>query len=235
MERNTRSKSEQEYVKALIQGLSLQRLTDQEIVDYLHNEKGIEIARTTVNATKNRIERSAEKWYIELRQSRYKYVATYKQRIDSLLSYQKKLHDIISNTEKDEVKIRAISELHSIEMDLFNLWKQLPDLDIVDQERVSNPSSNHNVPPIDYQAGYDTEPWPSTIDDKPKPKPEPNEEKPMEIAAATIVSAAPELTEKQELKDGDVDGEGWKLLKCPTCSKSFYNNFTLSAYQCQLT
>jgi DNA-directed RNA polymerase specialized sigma54-like protein len=61
MERNTRSKSEQEYVKALIQGLSLQRLTDQEIVDYLRNEKGIEIARTTVNATKNRIERSAEK------------------------------------------------------------------------------------------------------------------------------------------------------------------------------
>jgi hypothetical protein len=40
------------------------------------------------------------------------------------------LHDIVFNTEKDEVKIRAISELHSIEMDLFNLWKQLPDLDI---------------------------------------------------------------------------------------------------------
>jgi DNA-directed RNA polymerase specialized sigma54-like protein len=75
MERNTRSKSKQEYVKALIQGLSLQRLTDQEIVDYLHNEKGIEIARTTVNATKNRIEPSAEKWYVELRQSSYKYIA----------------------------------------------------------------------------------------------------------------------------------------------------------------
>jgi hypothetical protein len=40
------------------------------------------------------------------------------------------LHDIVFNTEKDEVKIRAISESHSIEMDLFNLWKQLPDLDI---------------------------------------------------------------------------------------------------------
>ena len=163
MERSKRTKAEQEYVKALIQGLSLQRMTDAEIADHLHNEKGIEIARTTVNATKNRIERSAEKWYIELRQSRYKYIATYKQRIDSLLSYQKKLHDIISNTKKDEVKIRAISELHSIEMDLFNLWKQLPELDIVDQERESNSNSNpnHNVPPVDYGepiVGYDTEP-----------------------------------------------------------------------------
>ena len=43
MERSKRTKAEQEYVKALIQGLSLQRLTDQEIVDYLYNEKQIEI------------------------------------------------------------------------------------------------------------------------------------------------------------------------------------------------
>ena len=107
MERNTRSKSEQEYVKSLIHNLSLQRMTDQEIADYLHNEKGIEIARTTVNATRNRIERSAEKWYIDLRNSAYRYLAQYKQRIDSLLSYQKTLHEIISNTKKDEVKIRV--------------------------------------------------------------------------------------------------------------------------------
>ena len=127
MERSKRTKSEQEYVKAIIQGLSLQRLTDKEIVDYLHNEKQIPIGRSTVTCIRNNIEKQAEKWYIELRKSSYKFIATYKERIDSLLSYQKKLHDIISHTKKDEVKIRAISELHSIEMDLFNLWKQLPE------------------------------------------------------------------------------------------------------------
>ena len=219
MSHNKSSKEQKQYVRAIIQNLSLQRFTDTEMVDYL-SDKGIILARTTVNGIKKQIEREAEKWYIELRQSRYKYIATYKQRIDSLLSYQKKLHDIISNTKKDEVKIRAISELHSIEMDLFNLWKQLPDLDIVDQERESNSNSNHNVPPVDYEHGYDTEPWPSTIDDKPKPKPKPIEEKPIEIAAAPIVSAALEVT-KQECKDGD--GKGWKLLNCPTCNKSIYN------------
>ncbi len=131
MERNTRSKSEQEYVKTLIHNLSLQRLTDQEIVEYLHNEKGIDIARTTVNTIRNRLEKQAEKWYIDLRNSAYKYLAQYKQRIDSLLSYQKTLHEIISSTKKDETKIRAISELHSIEMDILSLWKQLPDSNIV--------------------------------------------------------------------------------------------------------
>ena len=231
MERSKRTKSEQEYVKAIIQGLSLQRLTDKEIVDYLHNEKQIPIGRSTVTCIRNNIEKQAEKWYIELRKSSYKYIATYKERLDSLLSYQKKLHDIISTTKKDEIKIRAISELHSIEMDLFNLWKQLPELDIVDQERESNSNPN---PPVDYGepvVGYENEPW-GSIDDESKPKPSPNEEKPIEIAAAPIVSAALEVT-KQEDKGKAGDGEVWDLLKCPTCSKSFYNNFTLSVHQCK--
>ena len=230
MERRKVAKSEKQYLRGIIHNLSLQKWTDQDIVDYLRDEKSIDIGRSTVTKIKNQISKEAEKWYIELRQSTYKYIATYKERIDSLLSYQKKLHDIVFNTKKDEVKIRAISELHSIEMDLFNLWKQLPDLDIVDQERESSP--NREVPPVDYQEGYDTEPWPSTIDDKPKPKPKPIEEKP--IAVAPIVSAAL-VTEKQEGKDGDEGGEGWNLLKCPTCQRSFYNNFTLSAHQCNPT
>jgi hypothetical protein len=60
-------------------------------------------------------------------------VAIYKERIDSLFSFQKKLHEIINVTNKPEVKLRAISELHSIEMSIFSLWKQLPDLQIVDR------------------------------------------------------------------------------------------------------
>ena len=118
---------------AIIQNLSLKRLTDQEIVDYLHNENQIEIARSTVTNTRNRIERHAAKWYLDIKQSQHKYIAAYKQRIDSLLSYQRQLQDIITNTNKDVIKVRAITALHSIEMDIFNLWKQLPDLDLVDR------------------------------------------------------------------------------------------------------
>ena len=81
---------------------------------------------------RNQVETKAEKWYIELKKSTYKFVAIYKERIDSLFSYQKKLHEIINDTKKPEVKLRAITELHSIEMSIFSLWKQLPDLDIVD-------------------------------------------------------------------------------------------------------
>jgi hypothetical protein len=148
MSHNKSSKAQKEYVKAIVHQLSLQRLSDTEIVDFLA-EKGIVLARTTVNQIKKGIERQAAKWYIELKQSQNKYIANYKERLDSLLSYQKILHGIITTTKKEEVKIKAISTLHSIEMDIFNLWKQLPDIEIVDKfKRQQEEQDRDRDPPI---------------------------------------------------------------------------------------
>ena len=123
------SNSQREYIRGIIHNLSLQRWQDQEIADYLNDEKGITLSRSYVTQIRNRMERQAEKWYFELRESRYRYVAMFKERIDSLFSYQKKLHEIVkSDTEKSDVKIKAITELHSIEVTLFTMWKQLPNL-----------------------------------------------------------------------------------------------------------
>ena len=119
----------------------MQRWTDQDIVDYLQNEKKIKIGRSTVTKIKNQVEQEAENWYIELRESGSKYVAVYKERLDSLLSYQKKLHDIISSTEKPEVQVRAISELHSIEMSLHSLFKELPQFDIKPDNTAYEPTN----------------------------------------------------------------------------------------------
>ena len=144
------AKSQRQYVRGIIHNLSLQRWTSQEISDYLHGEKKIDIARSTVNSIRRQIEKQAEKWYIELRQSRYKYIANYKERIDSLLSYQKKLNQIVdrylpprpntltSTLSYPDTIIKAISELHKIEISIFSLWKQLPNLDLSDPASASN-------------------------------------------------------------------------------------------------
>ena len=134
-------------VRAIIQNLSLKRLTDQEIVDFLHTEKQIDIGRSTVTLARIKMEKEAGKWYSELRQSTNKYITAYKQRVDSLLSYQKMLHEIIASSKRPEVQIRAISELHSIEMSIFSLWRQLPDLDIVDKVKEQQQQLEH-IPPI---------------------------------------------------------------------------------------
>jgi len=145
VERQKFTKTEKQYLRGVIHNLSFQRLTDQEIVQWLHDEKQINLDRSTVSKIRNRVEQQAEKWYIELKQSRYKYIVTYKERIDSLLSYQKNLHEIISSSKKPEVQVRAISELHSIEMSIFSLWKQLPNLEMVDNGSQNN-SSFYSTP-----------------------------------------------------------------------------------------
>ena len=144
VERATFTKAEREYIKGIVHNFALDKWTDQDIVNYLHSEKEIDISRSAITKIRNQIEQQAEKWYIELKQSRYKYIATYKERVDSLFSYQKILHEIISSNKKPEVQVRAVSELHSIEMSIFNLWKQLPNLSIVDN-RTDNVNSRDGI------------------------------------------------------------------------------------------
>jgi hypothetical protein len=148
--RATFTKAEREYVKGVVHNLSLQRLTDQEIVDWLREEKKIGLDRSTISKMRNHVEQQAEKWYIELKESRYKYIANYKARLDSLLSYQKKLNQIIEFYLQPPMQIlypdtiiKAVAELHRIEVLMFNIWKQLPDLDIIDKVKQQK-EENHN-------------------------------------------------------------------------------------------
>jgi hypothetical protein len=158
MAHNRSTKAQKEYVKTIVHQLSLQRLSDTEIAEYLAKEKGIILARNTINGIKKQIERQAAKWYIELKESRYKYIANYKARLDSLLSYQKKLNQIIdfylqppTQLLYPDTIIKAVAELHRIEVSIFNIWKQLPELDIVDkvkQEEEEDGYENTQLPPI---------------------------------------------------------------------------------------
>jgi hypothetical protein len=157
-------KSEKQYVRGIIHNLSLQHWSDQQIMDFLNNEKQIMISRSRVTQIRRGTEKQAEKWYFELRESRYKYVAMFKERIDSLFSYQKKLHEIINSEEKAEIRIRAITELHAIEVTLFSMWKQLPNLYVnnsiavnyvpvaaaAESEGEEKGYESTQIPPVDY-------------------------------------------------------------------------------------
>jgi hypothetical protein len=123
--RATFTKAEREYVKGIVHNLLFQRLTDNEIVQWLRDEKKIDLDRSTISKMRNQVEEQAEEWYIGHRESGAKYIAIYKERLDSLLSYQKKLHEIINRfgEQSPEPVIRAISELHRLELSLHTLLK----------------------------------------------------------------------------------------------------------------
>jgi hypothetical protein len=123
MERKKLSKSEKEYLKGIIGTLALEKLNDREIQEYLVNEKGIEIERITVNKIRLQIERSASKWYNELRASKFLYIAHFKQRIDTVYKVQKHLWEIANNKQNQMIDIRgALAEIHNTEKTLSALY-----------------------------------------------------------------------------------------------------------------
>jgi hypothetical protein len=119
-------KSRKSVHKCIVHNYSLQRCTGQDIVDYLREEKKLNIAKSTVTTIKNKVVEEAGNWYLKLRKSSYKTIAFYKERLDSLLSYQKKLNDIMDGSEVPEIRIRAIAELHRIEMSLHTIFQEFP-------------------------------------------------------------------------------------------------------------
>ena len=126
IERKKFTKTEKQYLRGIIHNLSLQRLTDQEIVDFLQREKKIDISRSTATKIRNQVVEEAGDGYLELREFGYRTIAFYKERLDSLLSYQKKLNEILTTCETPEIEIRAIAELHRIEMSLHTIFQELP-------------------------------------------------------------------------------------------------------------
>ena len=230
------TQEQRQYVRGVIHNLALQRWQDKEIAEFLNNEKGIKLTRSSVTYIRNRMERQAEKWYFELRESRYKYVAMFKERIDSLFSYQKKLHDIISSAspdveQKPEVKIKAITELHAIEVTLFTMWKQLPNL------YVNNSiAANHVTVPVNAAAlleeerGYESTQIPPVdeIDERNRFDRWSIDNKPM----------SRKYIAKMHSKYGygipieSVESEAWAGSQCSECKRWFKNENIKTSHTC---
>jgi hypothetical protein len=216
-ERHRWTKAERQYIKGIVHNYSLQRWTDQDIVDYLWNEKKIEIARSTVTTIKNKVVEEAGDWYIALRQSGTKYVAVYKERLDSLLSYQKKLHEIMASSEVPEIRIRAIAELHRIEMSIFSLFKELPQFEIKPDSKDINKIKNCRCADtiIHCKCKYCKEAW---------------------CPAALGQDWCPNPDCSQGIKGSNFEpwDEHNKWIKCPTCEMWFKNSDILAVHNCYI-
>ncbi len=229
------TQEQRQYIRGVIHNLALQRWQDKEIAEFLNNEKGIKLTRSSVTYIRNRMERQAEKWYFELRESRYRYVAIFKERIDSLFSYQKKLHEIIASTSTDaegeheqrpEVKIKAITELHAIEVTLFTMWKQLPNL------YVNNSIAANHVPvaaaaePQGEERGYESTQIPpiDEIDERNRFDRWSIESKPM--SSQYVI----EMKSKYGIRDGLWLAD--EFVQCPDCKRWFESESFRSNHTC---
>lgn len=210
IERKKFTKTEKQYLRGIIQNLSLQRLTDQEIVDYLQREKKIEISRSTATKIRNKVVEEAGNWYLELRESGYRTIAFYKERLDSLLSYQKKLNEIMDYAVAPEIRIRAIAELHRIEMSLHTIFQELPHEQFQIKPQIEQEPKHcycHNCLP-----GFGGEgAGPLVTVEQPFPKPKPsNELKPIIATQHSSPIQEQELEEEEEEQETESE-RYWRM------------------------
>lgn len=114
--------AEKQYLKGIIRVLALDKNQDNQIQEYL-KQKGIDIEKSTIGKIRRSIAKEAEKWYIELRKSKYLYLAHFKERIDTIYKVENALWNIANDSNSDRAEKRAaLSEIHKTEITLSNLY-----------------------------------------------------------------------------------------------------------------
>ena len=137
--------------------------------------------------------------------------------LDSIIAIQPYLSGYYETTKYIlESRVNNDTELESTVFDVSDVTSNIPK-----SLRPSPlPKSLMRLPPIE-----EVEAWTDNNNDAGDKQTNKSEIKPR-------VTSYQDKDKEESEKEG---GEGWKLLNCPTCQKSFYNNFTLSAHQCKLT
>ncbi len=120
---------ERSIVKSLVATLSLKRISDKEIIEIIFHQTNKMITRKALYVLRQSIKKDSYEWYNKLRQDQYAYIHEYKERIDELLSLQKKHHEIIKNNEHNpQVQQTSLAELHKLSITLSNFYDVASDI-----------------------------------------------------------------------------------------------------------
>jgi hypothetical protein len=120
---------ERSLVKSLVATLTLKRMSDSEIIEEIEKLTNDRISRTSLYKIKLQIKRDSYQWFKMMREGQYEYIHEFKERIDEILSLQKKHHEIIDNDrEPTPVKQTSLAELHRLNITLSNYFDVAPSI-----------------------------------------------------------------------------------------------------------
>ena len=120
---------ERSLVKSLVATLTLKRMSDNEIIEEIEKITNDRISRTSLYKIKLQIKRDSYQWFKMMREGQYEYIHEFKERIDEILTLQKKHHEIIdSDIEPTPVKQTSLAELHRLNIILSNYFDVAPSI-----------------------------------------------------------------------------------------------------------
>jgi outer membrane protein assembly factor BamA len=116
-------------IKSIVASLTIKRLPDAEIQDEILKQSGKTVSRTSLYRIRQSIKRQSFKWYKTMREGEYEYIHEFKERINEIMSLQKKHHEIIdSAAEPTTVKQTSLAELHRLNITLSNYFDVAPSI-----------------------------------------------------------------------------------------------------------
>ncbi len=79
--------------------MTLKRIPDGEIIKEIEKQTNSTFTRFGLYRVKQQIKKESYDWYKSMREGQYEYIHEFKERIDEILSLQKKHHEIINKNE----------------------------------------------------------------------------------------------------------------------------------------
>jgi hypothetical protein len=118
---------ESRLIESIVARLSIKRIPDSEIITEIKRQTDKKITRQTLYNTRQRIKKESYQWYKTMREGQFEYIHEFKERIDEILSLQKKHHQIIdSNEHNPQIQQTSLAELHRLSLTLSNLFDVAP-------------------------------------------------------------------------------------------------------------
>ena len=121
--------AERELVKSIVASLSLKRIPEPEILAQVYRQTNKTLSHAGLYLVKQSIKKESYQWFKTLREGQYEYLHEFKERINEILSLQKRHYEIIDNdTEPSTVKQASLAELHRLSITLSNLYDVAPSI-----------------------------------------------------------------------------------------------------------
>lgn len=81
----------------------------------------------SLSNVRQQIKRESYHWYKTMREGEYEYIHEFKERINEIMSLQKKHHEIVMrNEDNSQIQQTSLAELHRLTITLSNLYDVAP-------------------------------------------------------------------------------------------------------------
>lgn len=121
------SSAEKVLVKSIVASLSIKRIPEKDIMDEVYRQTNKTLTQSGLWRIKRSIQKESFKWFKTMREGQYEYIHEYKERINEIMTLQKKHYEIVeSSRESTSVKQVSLIELHKLSITLSNLYDVAP-------------------------------------------------------------------------------------------------------------